>query len=387
MNIFISHASDMLTDCRPHGDGLIADRFIRALAARGHAIHVAVNRCDLRNSYTSNVTLHQIETGAKPDGLASRLRFALGVRSLLSSLSSVVKFDVIHQLNPVVTGLSLALWGIQVPIVLGPYVPDWPLVLDGGVLREPNLLERAKGQIKRKIWQLQHRIASGIILSTPAALEKVDDPSAWEHKLRIIPYGIDTEAFTSDILVPGKVVLFVGQVLRHKGIFVLLEAFRSVSRRIPDCKLIVAGVGAEKGLAKRLVSSMENPSNVIFLGHVGRDKLPGLMRESTVCCVPSFGEAFGLVALEAMACGRAIVGTDASGLAHLITDEGGIKVQVGDPDALAQALLRVLENPDLAQSMGEHNRKVAEECYAWPSIVMQLEEAYHAASQLSGRAS
>src|ERR1700678_2116143 len=99
MNIFISHASDMLTDCRPHGDGLIADRFIRAIAARGHAIHVAVNRYDLRNSYTSNVTLHVIETGAKPDGLASRVRFAFGVRSLLSRLSRTVQFDVIHQLN------------------------------------------------------------------------------------------------------------------------------------------------------------------------------------------------------------------------------------------------------------------------------------------------
>src|ERR1700679_2162494 len=102
MNIFISHASDMLTDCRPHGDGLIADRFIRALAARGHAVHVAVYRYEVRNAYPSNVRLHKIETGPSPEGLTSRLRFALGVRSLLSNLSSVVKFDVIHQLNPVV---------------------------------------------------------------------------------------------------------------------------------------------------------------------------------------------------------------------------------------------------------------------------------------------
>jgi glycosyltransferase involved in cell wall biosynthesis len=74
-------------------------------------------------------------------------------------------------------------------------------------------------------------------------------------------------------------------------------------------------------------------------------------------------------------------------LAHLITDKGGIKVRVGDSEALAQALLRVLENPDLARSMGEHNRKVAEDYYAWPSIVMRLEEVYHAASRLNGRAS
>jgi glycosyltransferase involved in cell wall biosynthesis len=387
MNIFISHASDMLTDCRPHGDGLIADRFIRALAARGHAIHVAVDRCDLRNSYTSNVTLHNIETGATPEGLASRLRFALGVRSLLSCLSRTIQFDVIHQLNPVVTGLSLALWGTKVPIVLGPYVPDWPFIVYDGILKEPNRVDRAKRRIKRWIWQLQHRIASGIILSTPAALDKVDDPSAWRPKLHVIPYGIDTETFKSDTSIPSKVILFVGLLMHHKGIFVLLEAFRIVSHAIPGCRLVVAGVGSEGESAMRIASSMEDPTSVIFLGQVEREKLPGLMRDSTVCCVPSFGEAFGLVALEAMACGRPVVGTDASGLAHLITDKGGIKVRAGDYQALAQALLRILENPELARSMGEHNRKIAEQRYAWPSVVMRVEEAYYAAGKLTRRAS
>jgi glycosyltransferase involved in cell wall biosynthesis len=387
MKIFISHASDMLTDCRPHGDGLIADQFIRVLAARGHSIHVAVDRFELRNNYPSNVTLHKIQTGSTPDGLASRLRFALGVRSLLSRLSKTIQFDVIHQLNPVVTGLSLALWDIQVPIVLGPYVPDWPLAFCDGNFRKPNLFDRAKRKVRQKIWQLQHRIASGIILSTPAALQKVDNPLAWERKLHIIPYGVDTEAFIWDPAIPAKTILFVGHLTQRKGVFVLLEAFRSVLRRIPDCKLILAGVGRETDSAKRIASSMENPSNVVFLGHVERDKLPSLMRQSTLCCVPSFGEAFGLVALEAMACGRPIVGTDANGLAHLIADKGGIKIPVGDSDALAEALLRVLENPDIARSMGEHNRKAAEECYAWPSIVTQLEGAYRAAGELNRRAS
>ena len=137
----------------------------------------------------------------------------------------------------------------------------------------------------------------------------------------------------------------------------------------------------------RIASAMEDPTSVIFLGHVEREKLPGLIRDSTVCCVPSFGEAFGLVALEAMACGRPVVGTDASGLAHLITDKGGIKVRAGDYQALAQALLRILENPELARSMGEHNRKIAEQRYAWPSVVMRVEEAYYAAGKLTRRAS
>jgi L-malate glycosyltransferase len=387
MNIFISHASDMLTDFRPHGDGLIADRLIRALAARGHTIHVAVDRYALREGYTSNVTLHNIKTGARAEGVVSRLRFALSVRLLLSSLSKMTKFDVIHQLNPVVTGLSLALWGTKVPIVLGPYVPDWPLVLYDGDLRQPKLVDRVKREIKRKIWQLQHKIASGIILSTPAALDKVDDPANWQPKLHVIPYGIDTETFRSDPSLPSKTILFVGHIMHHKGIFVLLEAFRIVSRTMPDCRLTIAGVGSERDSAMRVASTLPDPSRVSFLGQVDREKLPQLICESTVCCIPSFGEAFGLVALEAMACGRPIVGTDASGLAYLISAKGGVKVRVGDSQALAEALLRVLGDLKLAQSMGEHNRKVAEEHYAWPAVVTRLEKAYYAAGQLSRRAS
>jgi glycosyltransferase involved in cell wall biosynthesis len=71
----------------------------------------------------------------------------------------------------------------------------------------------------------------------------------------------------------------------------------------------------------------------------------------------------------------------------LITDKGGIKVRAGDSQALAQALIRVLENPELARSMGEHNRKLAEQRYAWTSVVTRIEEAYDAAGKLNRRAS
>jgi glycosyltransferase involved in cell wall biosynthesis len=100
------------------------------------------------------------------------------------------------------------------------------------------------------------------------------------------------------------------------------------------------------------------------------------MRRSSVVCVPSFGEAFGLVALEAMACGRPIVGTEASGLAYLIADQGGHKVPVGDVDKLAQSLIAILRDPAKARVMGEFNRSLAERRYAWPRVIQELEEAY-----------
>ena len=379
--IFISHPSEMLTDCRPHGDGLIADRLIRNLAARGHQLHIAVERSELRDKYPSNVTLHKVTAGpAKPSAL-SRLQFALGVRHLLAHLSQTIHFDVVHQLNPVTTGLSLALWDTAVPLVLGPYVPDWPIG-HGQVPEGSRTLRRVKTQVKRSVWQMQHKVASGIILSTLAALDKVDHPSEWESKLHVIPYGIDIEAFTPGPQPKQKTILFVGTIMAHKGVFVLLEAFRTIAQRIPECQLLLAGIGSGTDEAKQIAASIPMPENIHFLGKVERSQLPDLFRRCTVSCVPSFGEPFGLVALEAMACGRPVVGTDASGLAHLIPDEGGLRVPINNPEALAEALLTILEDEALARSMGIHNRKVVEEKYAWPAVITQLEGAYRLAMEL-----
>src|SRR5580700_10045541 len=110
LNIFILHASDMLTDCRPHGDGLMANAFIRNLAERGHHLHVAVSDSELKEPYSSNVTLHRIDTGKKTTGFLARVRFALGAHRTLKHLVRRGVVDIVHQLNPVVTGISLPCW-------------------------------------------------------------------------------------------------------------------------------------------------------------------------------------------------------------------------------------------------------------------------------------
>jgi len=376
LNIFILHPSDMLTDCRPHGDGLMADSFIRKLASQGHRLHVAVSETDLNEPYDSNVTLYKIDTGRNATGLAARIRFARGAYAKLKRLAGQGVVDIVHQLNPVVTGLSLPFWNCARPLVLGPYVPDWPLILYNGQLAPPRPLDRLKVRVKREIWQLQHRIANAIILSTPAALEKIRDRSGYDSKTHVIPYGVDTDAFTASPIPQQKVILFVGSLMQHKGVFVLLEAFRQVLRTFPDCTLLLAGSGSETEKAKSVAAALDNPASVQFLGRVAHQDLPAVMRRCSVFCIPSFGEAFGLVALEAMASGRPVVGTDASGLGYLIEDQGGRKVPVGDADKLAQSLIDILGNPSLARSMGEYNRRVAESRYAWPRVIERLEETY-----------
>jgi glycosyltransferase involved in cell wall biosynthesis len=83
--------------------------------------------------------------------------------------------------------------------------------------------------------------------------------------------------------------------------------------------------------------------------------------------------------LEAMACGRAVVVTDDGGLRHIVTDKGGRKVPVADSQKLAEALVEILRNEALAQSMGVHNRKQVEDQYAWDKVIDQIEALYYQA--------
>ena len=377
LNIFVLHPSDLLTDCLPHGDGLLANLYVRKLAARGHSLHIAATNVQTDGAFPANVTIHRIEVPEPCTKLTSRLRYTWRVRALYSRLSSEIQFDLIHQLNPVVTGLMLSMVGVKKPIVMGPYVPDWPLVRRGNKLQKPTALQQLARITKRGIWFQQHRMARGIILSSTAAIEKVPNRTRFEKKLRIIPYGIDIDSFHPAKLPAGKTILFLSKVSHHKGIMVLLDAFRMVHEALPDASLIVAGQGPEMELAGAAAATIGDGTAVRFVGRVERKSVPAYMQNCTVFCLPSFGEAFGMSALEAMACGRSVVVTDDGGLRYIVTDEGGRRVPVGDPDKLAKALIEILKDPTLSQNMGDFNRRQAELQYAWDKVIDRIEALYY----------
>jgi len=104
--------------------------------------------------------------------------------------------------------------------------------------------------------------------------------------------------------------------------------------------------------------------------------VPAVLRDCTVYCLPSFGEPFGMTALEAMSCGRATVTTNTGGLAHLAPPDGTIQVSPGKPAELAEALIRVLSDREMASRMGRTNRQHVEKHYAWDVILSQLESVY-----------
>jgi L-malate glycosyltransferase len=309
-------------------------------------------------------------------GPAARARFMVATRRLYRRLAGQRGFDLVHQLNPVDVGVSLVLTGITVPIVLGPYVPDWPASGEGA----DAVVSPAARRIKRVLRAAQQRRATTVLLSTPAAASKLEIKARAGLHVRELPPGIDANAWLpAHDRERSQDVLFLANLELRKGIHVALDAFFQLAPELPAARLLIGGVGPELEEVRRRLRGSPAPDRVELLGRVDRDRVIPTMQSCDVYCLPSYGEPFGMTALEAMACSKPIVATDAGGLRHLVPDEGGRKVPPGDARALAAALRELLADHVLGRAMGEHNRRVVEERYAWPRVVGRLEEVYREA--------
>ncbi|MGH7566167.1 MAG: glycosyltransferase family 4 protein [Gemmatimonadota bacterium] len=156
-------------------------------------------------------------------------------------------------------------------------------------------------------------------------------------------------------------VAFAGRLAREKGAEVLLRALPAVIARVPDAQLVVAGDGPEFRRLRRLATELGIDGRTRFLGHVGSEQLDAVLAPAWVQAVPSlWDEPFGLVAPEAMMRGTAVVASAAGGPAEsVVHGETGLLVPGGDPDALADALARVLSSRETAEAMGAAGRRRA----------------------------
>ena len=383
LSIFIAHPSHFLTDHKPSGDGLVAYDLILQLARRGHRLHIAVGEVDLRDELPENVKLYPIKTHYAPLTMLWRLEYAVKVKRLFDRLHREIEIDLIHQLNPVVTGLSLFLGRTGCPLVLGPYVPYWSKSFEFPDYQPSfaeSVINAGRDFVLTKLLHRQQRLAQALLVSTPAALGKMSDAPDIRAKTHELPYSVDVKKFSPkglerDYSQPPN-ILFLANLRYQKGIYTLLDAFETISRIHPTCRLTIGGTGEEEVEIRRRIARMKSAPRISMTGNVERERIPEMMRGSTVYCLPSYGEPFGMSALEAMACGVPVVATDVGGLSYLVTDEGGRKVPPKDAPALAAALLEIINSPRLQAEMGRFNRAQALQHYTAPKIVERLENIY-----------
>ncbi len=170
------------------------------------------------------------------------------------------------------------------------------------------------------------------------------------NKSIVVPWGIDWNKYKMREKKPF--VLFVGRIDPQKGLIYLVE----VAKKLPNIKFLIAGKGPLKEKLEKIA-----PKNVKFLGYVSERKKRELYSRALIFCLPSIGEGLGIVHLEAMASGCAIVST-------IPFDYSGFTVEPRNVDEMATKIKYLLENKKLAIKMGKENRKRVKK-YSWERIL------------------
>ncbi len=162
---------------------------------------------------------------------------------------------------------------------------------------------------------------------------------------------------------------------RYKGVDALIVAVARLRATIPDVQLVAVGSGDDLPRLRNIAAERQVADRVHFLEGLStaRNWLPA-MRLRTIFALPSTGEGFGLVFLEAMAFGKPVVGADAGGITDLIRDgSNGLLIPPNDPDALAQGLSRLLGDEALRRKLGECGAAIVRREYQFDAFREALE--------------
>lgn len=206
-------------------------------------------------------------------------------------------------------------------------------------------------------------------------------------KIRIVPNGVDLDRYQrrnvehlsrDHYAAPGeKIIFFVGRLVQEKGAQILLDAVPKVLQYYSDVKFIIAGKGPALDYLKNKALDMGVYERVYFTGYIDDDTRDFLYREADVAVFPSLYEPFGMVALEAMAAHTPVVVADVGGLGEIVHHEvNGLKCYPGNPNSLADNILRLLHEPDLANRLAERAYQDLRKLYTWEEIAYKTREVY-----------
>jgi len=206
--------------------------------------------------------------------------------------------------------------------------------------------------------------ADGIAAAGQAAIDYVKGLGARQEQIFLAPISTDTDFFAREAAkvrpieekqrlgYPDRLILYSGRLVRKKGVFVLLEAFRGIAAELENVGLLVVGHGPEQDAMMAFCRSADL-KHVYFLGPRQYQEMPYSYALADVLALPTFSDPWGLVVNEAFACGvPAVVSRVAGACDDLIIDgETGFAVTPGDAAELADRILRILKEPALRSRM------------------------------------
>lgn len=373
------------------GMNVYVDQLSRAMAAAGVRVEVFTRRdhpqLPERVTVVPGYTVHHVEAGPMRRLATDRLapyvrRFAQGVLAVLDDLPPV---EVVH------THYWLSGWaGLLVKYRLG--VPMANSFHTLGRVKDLTKRHDDPSESLQRIAAEEEVIAQSdcVVASTPIeADDLLAHYGANPGALCVSPPGVDHSRFFpgsgSDArrrlgLGEGPLVAFVGRVQSLKGVDVSLDAFAMVRERIPEASLLIVGGPSGPRGAREMRATRARAAGiggeVVFMDPLPHRTLVDVYRAADVLHVPSRSESFGLVAVEAQACGTPVVASNVGGLSFSVEeDSSGLLVDGWESGDHGRALLEVLTDPARADLMSKRAVEWAER-FSWENTVSRFLELY-----------
>ena len=231
--------------------------------------------------------------------------------------------------------------------------------------------------IRRADWVLAH--SSSLLSQAERIVEKLSEDRSY------IPYGVECErlrdqAISGECRVPVQsvgYVLTIAKLYPRKGIDILLQAISQLETKVPDLCFAIAGDGPDEQILKQMAQDLRVEHRVMFLGDIRSKDIPALVKNCEFFVLPSRSEPFGIVLLEAMTFGKAIIATKVGGIPEFVQDGfNGLLVPSEDSKALATKIDLCIEDHDLRERIGKNGLSVVENQYDYGRLILRYERLY-----------
>jgi glycosyltransferase involved in cell wall biosynthesis len=322
----------------------------------------------------------------KPLRFGSLRRFAHVPNEIAFDLAARTALQKLHRESPIdlviCHGHAVAAIAAR-PLRRALRIP-YALVTHGDIWDRPaGTYDRRLTWLYERVTSPAYRSADLVIAVSPHIAALALKRGAKAATTVVIPNGIDPAEIGLDAngtsakqLGSRLELLYVGRLSIEKGIAMLIESARLLRLGRTAFRLRIAGTGALFRDVQQKIAELELQEHVMLLGQVRRQDLGELYRSADVLCVPSNSEPFGLVILEAMASGIAVVATEVGGIPSvLVNGVTGLLCPVADAPAFAAALARLSQEPQQVQGMGQAGRERAASKFNWARIGDALSHA------------
>jgi len=248
--------------------------------------------------------------------------------------------------------------------------------------RNQGLYTPEQNYINQIEWWLSYEAWKVIVCSRHMVQEVKGLFNLPQDKIRLIPNGVNMTKYSQAPLKnvsfgPGKIVFFIGRLVKEKGVQVLLEAVPQVIAADPEVRFFIAGQGPLEEQLKVQAKNLKLEPYVTFLGYISEELKITLFKQAQVAVFPSLYEPFGIVVLEAMAAGVPVVAADTGGMGEIVSHGfSGFKVQSGDAHSLAANLIKILQDRELAKKLATNALRVVKDQYNWEQIAEKTKDVY-----------